>query len=47
MGPSMDLAMRRHREASSDLTREATKSLQPTKKKVRGLCCAAGSATRA
>lgn len=42
MGPSLDLGLRRHREASSDLSREAHRSVVPTKKKVRcGTLCAA------
>ena len=34
MGPSLGLSLRRHREASSDLNREAFKAAAPAKKKV-------------
>ena len=34
MGPSLDLSLRRFREASVDLQREAHKQHKPTKKKV-------------
>ena len=39
MGPSLDLGLRRHREASSDLSREAHRAVVPTKKKVQSVLC--------